>query len=337
MKVIVLKIFFCLSLVLSFGVIKGQGIKNIRINEILVKNDSNCIDQYGVRSGWFELFNTGYAMADVGGCFVTNDIDNPTKYRIPKGDPRTQIASRTYSLFYAYNSVDRGIFHVNFSLDEIGFLALFDHSGRILIDSVSYDIDAQQSNISFGKMENVPLEKAQWEIMKEPTPNAINYTVVEKTRGEKYAETDKHGFIITVTTMTIVFIVLALLAVIFITTGRYFKKKANSQGTQSSPHTQGNPTKEGEHDGIAMVVKYFKRRRRKSTHNQKTEIQSLPSTEEVPDTNALDLAAIAMALHLYFDDQHEIEETGFWLNRPLNQQTPWSAKHILFKKSPRKK
>jgi Na+-transporting methylmalonyl-CoA/oxaloacetate decarboxylase gamma subunit len=300
MRVIVLKIFFCLLLMLSIVSIKGQGIKDIRINEILVKNDSNCIDQYGVRSGWFELFNTGYSTADVGGCFVTNDIYNPTKYRIPKGDPRTKMASRTYSLFYAYNSVDRGIFHVNFSLDEIGFLALFDQSGRILIDSVSYDVTAQRNDVSFGKMENIPLEKAIWEYIEEPTPNAINYTTVEKTRAEKYAETDRYGIIITITTMAIVFTVLLLLAIIFINTGKYFKRKTPSR-------------------------------------KQKKEIQSVQNTQETLNTDGLELAAIATALHLYFDDQHEVEQTGFWLNRSLNQQTPWAAKHILFKKSPRRK
>lgn len=287
----------------SLIVVKGQGIKDVRINEILVKNDSNCIDQYGVHSGWFELFNTGYSTADVGGCFVTNNIDNPTKYRIPKGDPRTKMASRTYSLFYAYNSVDRGIFHVNFSLDEIGFLALFDQSGRILIDSVSYDVAAQRADISFGKMENVPLEKATWEIMEEPTPNAINYTTVEKTRAEKYAEADRYGVIITITTMAIVFTVLLLLSIIFINTGRYFKRKASS----------------------------------KKQKKEIPSIRSVQNTQETPNTDELELAAIAMALHLYFDDQHEVEQTGFWLNRHLNQQTPWAAKHILFKKSPRRK
>lgn len=299
MKVFFLKIFFFLFLTTAFVVVKGQGVRDIRINEILVKNDSNCIDQYGVHSGWFELFNTGYSTADVGGCYVTNDINNPTKYRIPKGDPRTQMSSRTYSLFYAYNNVDRGIFHVNFSLDEIGFLALFDGSGRVLIDSVSYDITSQRADVSLGKMENVPLEKATWEIIEEPTPNAINYTIVEKTRGEKYAETDKYGVIITITTMTIVFIVLFILAVIFYYTGKYFRKQTER-------------------------------------HKQKKEIQ-LEAIPAVSNANELDLAAIAMALHLYFDDQHEIEQTGFWLNRSLNQHSQWSAKHILFKKSPKRK
>jgi hypothetical protein len=58
---------------------------------------------------------------------------------------------------------------------------------------------------------------------------------------------------------------------------------------------------------------------------------------EQPNAKELDIAAISMALHLYFDDQHEVEQTGFWLNRPLNHQAAWAAKSILFKKSPVRK
>jgi sodium pump decarboxylase gamma subunit len=281
-------------------------VRDLRINEVLVKNGSNYIDQYGVRSGWFEVFNTGYATADVGGCYVTNDIDNPTKYRIPKGDPKTRIASRTYALFFAYNSVDRGIFHVNFSLDEVGFLALFDQSGKELLDSVSYNIEAQVPDISFGRMENVPIEKATWQILDEPTPAAINYTKVEKTRAQRYAETDKYGFLITATTMSIVFIVLLLLALVFIFTGRYFKRKANA-----------NETKE--------KIKL-----------QQEEVEKV-SAVQATSAEDTDVAAIAMALHLYFGNQHEVEQTGFRLNRQLNEQPAWASKNLLFKKSPNRK
>jgi sodium pump decarboxylase gamma subunit len=304
MRVALSKVFLLLFLSLSFSAVFGQGVRDLRINEVLVKNDSNCIDQYGVRSGWFEVFNTGYAMADIGGCYVTNDINNPKKYRIPKGDPRTRIASRTYALFYAYSSTDRGIFHVNFSLDEVGFLALYDQSGTELLDSVSYDISAQTPDVSFGKMENIPVDKAQWEILAEPTPDAINYTTVDKTRAEKYAETDPYGGIITLTTMTIVFIMLILLALIFTGTRRFFQRREDKE---------------------------------KAAAQAKQEVEITPAVASVSQTGDSDIIAIATALYLYFDDQHEVEQTGFWLKRQMNEQSAWGAKNLLFKKSPDKK
>lgn len=303
MKVLFSRIFLFLFFAASCSAVFGQGVRDLRINEVLVKNDSNCIDQYGVHSGWFEVFNTGYAMADIGGCYVTNDINNPKKYRIPKGDPRTKTASRTYALFYAYSSTDRGIFHVNFSLDEKGFLALFDQSGTDLLDSVSYDIRTQIPDISFGRMENVPVKEAKWQILDEPTPDAINYTTVEKTRGEKYSETDKYGVIITITTMTIVFIMLALLALIFTGTRRFFQRREDKE------------------KAMIQVKQNIKT----------TSVATILPTEDG------DIIAIATALHLYFDDQHEVEQTGFWLKRQMNEQSTWMAKNLLFKKSPDRK
>ena len=57
----------------------------------------------------------------------------------------------------------------------------------------------------------------------------------------------------------------------------------------------------------------------------------------MPDTSELDIVAISAALHIHFNDQHEIEQTGFRLNRPLNYQTTWTAKNILFRKLPIRK
>ena len=307
---------------------RGQGLRNLRINEVLIKNESNYVDPYGVRCSWFEIFNTGYAKADIGGCYVTNDINNPTKYRIPKGNPKTQIAARAYALFFAYDKGDRGIFHVNFSLNEKGFLAIYDQSGKVLIDSVSYDISAQKPDLSFGKMENEPVGTKNWYFDLDPTPEAINYTTTEKTRAEKYKEVDRYGFVITVTTMTIVFAVLFILALIFTRTGKYFKRKAEADKVKRDVQLLA---KTGQY--IRETGKYIMGNKSKEDM-QATEKQDI---QAVPDTDELDIAAISTALYLYFDDQHEVEQTGFWLNRPLNQQTAWTAKNNLFKKSPIRK
>jgi hypothetical protein len=66
-------------------------------------------------------------------------------------------------------------------------------------------------------------------------------------------------------------------------------------------------------------------------------VEEEPIEPSMQSTDDLDIVAIATALYLHFDDQHEVEQTGFWLNRPLNHQTVWTAKNNLFKKSPIKK
>jgi len=75
----------------------------------------------------------------------------------------------------------------------------------------------------------------------------------------------------------------------------------------------------------------------KKKREEKETISVEETQQPAQEENNLDIVAIAMALYLHFDDQHEVEQTGFWLNRPLNQQTTWTAKNILFKKSPVRK
>ena len=38
------------------------------INEVLVDNQTNFQDDYGVHSGWIEIFNKAYSTADLAGC-----------------------------------------------------------------------------------------------------------------------------------------------------------------------------------------------------------------------------------------------------------------------------
>ena len=329
-----LKIFLIGLAGVSVLTAAGQGVKDLRINEVLVKNETNYVDPYGVRSSWFEVLNTGYAMVDIGGCYVTNDTNNKKKYRIPSGNPKTKIAARAYALFFAYDKGDRGIFHINFSLDEKGFLALYDPSGKVLIDSVYYDISAQIPDHSFGKMENEPIKTATWHPNLDPTPEAKNYVTVEKTRAEKYKETDPHGGIITLTTMAVVFTVLLSLALIFTYTGRYFKKKAAEDREKREMQLLSKTGKYIKQTG-KYIIKTVDIRKEKEAAQAVEGENPINQSEE--NTDDLDIVAIATALYLHFDDQHEVEQTGFWLNRPLNHQTTWTAKSNLFKKSPIRK
>ena len=50
--------------------VSAQGVLNVRINEVLVLNENDIVDDYGVRESWVELFNTGYERVNVGGCYL---------------------------------------------------------------------------------------------------------------------------------------------------------------------------------------------------------------------------------------------------------------------------
>ena len=86
-----------------------------------------------------ELFNNSAGTVDLGGCFLTNDKNNPTKYMIPKGDVLTKIPPYQHTLFWADDMKDRGTFHLNFTLepDKDNYIALYDSDGKTLIDEIT--------------------------------------------------------------------------------------------------------------------------------------------------------------------------------------------------------
>ena len=75
----------------------------IVINEVLVDNQSNFQDDYGVHSGWVEIFNTSYNSVNLAGCYlkVSSEPGDTVSYFIPKGDVLTAISPRQHALFWA--------------------------------------------------------------------------------------------------------------------------------------------------------------------------------------------------------------------------------------------
>ena len=65
-------IFF--SLVLGMGLFSScgsdEGNSKLLLNEVLVNNQSNFQDDYGIHSPWIEIFNKSYGTADLAGCYL---------------------------------------------------------------------------------------------------------------------------------------------------------------------------------------------------------------------------------------------------------------------------
>ncbi|MBO4282367.1 MAG: OadG family protein [Bacteroidales bacterium] len=301
-------LFFAAVCALLPEVLQAQGIKAVRINEVLVCNDSGYRDAYGVCGSWFELYNTGVKTLSLGGCYLTNDTNNKKKYRIPKNAQDATLAPGAYAVFFAYNEPSRSPFHVNFNLTDTGllqggraYLALYDQSGKELIDSVSYVVSVQRPNISFGKLEGVA--DAQWQQLETPTPRAMNHFSNDMSRAEIYQQKDPHGWIITLTSMSVVFLLLVIIASVFKGTGSYFKKKARKADASAK--------------GAAPVKK--------------------PAAPVSGDMDDEVTAVIAAALHLYQNDCHEVEDNGFNLQRTFNQPSPWANKVLNFRRTPIRK
>ena len=69
----------------------AQGRRGLRLNEVMVTNDSSVVDDYGRRSAWVELFNSTFAPLEISSVFITDDPSDPKKYPVPLGDVNTRI------------------------------------------------------------------------------------------------------------------------------------------------------------------------------------------------------------------------------------------------------
>lgn len=289
---------FCLN-------IQAQGTKSLRINEILVINEENFQDDYGLHSAWIEVFNTSFASVNIGGCYLTNDKNNPTKYPIPKGDVMTIIKPRQHVLFWADGSPSRGTFHVSFTLDpnRENYLALYDSNGKTLIDEVTIPAgqiaDHSWARLNDGHDEWVRKGGSENSYV---TPSTNNMTLDTNDKIERFKEHDASGIGMALTAMTVVFSGLILLYLIFKLVGNV----AIKLGKRNAMKVHGITDKEE-----AKEKKFGQR-----------------SGEE--------FAAISMAMHEYLNDVHDFEDMIITINKVKRTYSPWSSKIYTLRETPKK-
>jgi hypothetical protein len=277
----------------------GQSAGDLRFSEVLVYNDSLNVDDFGRHSAWIEIFNTSYNTVDVGGCYLTNDLSNPTKYWIPTGDPATRLQSRCYMIFWADNKPSRGITHLNFTLSESDTLALFDANGKTLIDKLVIP-SPQHSNMSYGLIideDETGEEVLVWKYLDKITPASANDHTRKASSGEQFVKMDPTGVGMAAIAMMVVFTSLALLYFIFKSTGNYFTKAAAKKSASTTD--------------LGEVA-----------------VKSVDLSGEVS-------AAISMALYLYSSNLHDQENTVLTIKKVARTYSPWSSKIYSLRKYPR--
>jgi hypothetical protein len=148
-----------------------QGSISLVLNELMASNATTARDPQGQYDDWIELHNDGNTPVDAGGLYLTDDLDDPTKWQIPTTNPAlTTIAPQGYLLIWADDSpADPGL-HASFKLSAGGEdVALFDTDGATLIDSVSFP--ALTADLAYGRDPGAP---EQWRFLVPPTPGAAN-------------------------------------------------------------------------------------------------------------------------------------------------------------------
>ena len=147
----------------------GEG-ATLVINEIMARNDRAVTDPQGEYEDWIELYNGGEDAIDVGGMYLTDDASEPTRWRVPMGDPvLTTIFPGNYLLIWADRDVTDPGLHAGFEIGaDGGEIALFDTDGSTLIDIVAFG--GQTPDVSFGREPDASTNL----VTLAPTPGASN-------------------------------------------------------------------------------------------------------------------------------------------------------------------
>lgn len=298
-------IFIALVAVVCLG-LNAQRATSLKINEVLVTNEQNYQDDYGLHNAWIEIFNTSFASVNIEGCYLTNDKDNPTKYPIPKGDVLTLIKPRQHTLFWADGMPNRGTFHVNFTLDpnKENYIALYDSNGKTLIDEITVPAGmlADQSYAREEDGSNKWVIKGTGEENSYVTPSTNNMTLDKNEKIENFKKHDEVGVGMAIIAMSVVFIGLILLYLSFKLVGNIAIKLGKKNAMKAIGITDKTEAKEknlGSHSG-----------------------------EEA--------AAIAMALHEYLNDAHDVEDMILTINKVKRTYSPWSSKIYTLRQSPKR-
>lgn len=277
----------------------AQSRNGLKINEVMVSNETNAIDDFGNRHAWIELFNSTHAPLEISSVYITNDKSNPTKYPVPLGDVNTKIPKRQHVIFWADGMPSRGTFHLNFTLKagEENWIGVYDADGKTLIDEVtvpaSLGVDESYARSTDGS--------GNWEVRNDVgdkyiTPSSNNVIRDVNNKIETFKTRDSHGFAMTLMAMGVVFSALIVLCLSFLL--------------------------------ISKIGSAVARRNKR---------ESIGNGVEIPGALAdsgEEIAAIVMALHEHLDT-HDKESMVLTINKVRRSYSPWSSKIYGLRRMPK--
>lgn len=279
----------------------------VLLNEVLVVNESNFQDDYGIHSAWIEVFNRTYGTVDMAGYRLkwSAQAGDTVAYFIPKGDVLTQVKPRQHALFWADGEPRRGTFHTNFVLDSIrpNWIGLYD-SGDKLLDQVMLPGGVLLGNQSYARTADA---SAEWEVKdgsadRYVTPCTNNRTLDSNAKQEKFARHDSVGIGMAISAMSVVFSGLLLLFILFKIIGKASVGLSKRNAMKSKGITDKKEAKEKKQGEAPGEV----------------------------------FAAIALAMHEMQNEVHDVENTVLTINKVRRSYSPWSSKIYMLRENPRK-
>lgn len=286
-------IIAAIALVAGCASLSAQSRKAVRLNEVMVENNSSIIDDYGERHGWIELFNSNFAPVQISSMYLSNDPEQPKMYPVPLGDVNTRIEKRQHVVFFTDGQPNKGTFHTNFVLTpgQENWVGLYDADGSLIDEIIvpaTLTVDCTFARTSDGE--------GEWSIRTGEgnnyiTPSSANIIKDSNSRVEMFAEIDENGFGMTIMAMCIVFSALLMLCLSFYAIGTIGKRMSRSNKIKSSG----------------------------ADHKDK-EVRAATGHD-----SGEEIAAIVTALHEHFN-AHDAENTILTINKVKRAYSPWSSK-----------
>lgn len=302
-------------------VASAQGRRGLRINEIMVQNDSSVVDDYGKHTAWIELYNSTFAPLDISSVYITNnkavlgvaESDDATRksmmYAVPLGDVNTKIPKRQHILFWTDGNPTKGTFHTNFTLTpgQDNWIGVFDSDGIALIDSVTIPASLLPNTSYARKADGVTNGTDTWEVRDDSanlpiTPSSNNIIKDSNDKVEIFRKQDANGFAMTVMAMCIVFSALLVLCISFL---------------------------------IISKIGSYMSRMRKAKSTTGAHLNELAKEDRPDHDSGEEIAAIVMALHQHLN-AHDQENTILTINKVKRAYSPWSSKIYGLRELPRR-
>lgn len=234
------KTFIISIILLLSSSLYAQNVSDLIISEIMADGDSSITDDYGRKVGWIEIFNKSRGTVNYGGCFLTDDKSDLKKSLIPKGDARTKIGARQSVIFFASGRGEDGTYYTNFQIRRGSTIYLVSNDGKTIIDelSVPKNLPTGKSVIKLAE-DNKQLDFETVSVPAIPSPGMMNGSINEESGSNRIAREDPHGWILTIVSISVVFLSLTILWILF---NRLFqpkekKNKKIAKGSNITPET----------------------------------------------------------------------------------------------------